>query len=201
MLKHPTSHGRPDALAVTLESTASIARKCGHLDAADAALGRVRRLVSAAAASDTAGGAAAVSGGGASGGWWRSMARPESPWLLETVKLMWDRGQAAAALRELHSLIASVEAALPAGSPGTGGRGGSPGAAAGAGSPHAHLARMLSLAGKWSAATQHGGGRTGLVMALMTRGADTLLDGGGGRGRLACQVFFRLAAFADERYK
>jgi hypothetical protein len=123
------------------------------------------------------------------------MARPEAAWLLESVKLMWDRGQPAAALRELHGLIAAVEASASAGA-----ASGSDLDAAAA-EPHAHLARMLSLAGKWSAATQHGGGRTATVMQLMVRGAEELTDSGAGRGHLACQVFFRLAAFADERYK
>jgi hypothetical protein len=203
---------RPDALAATLQVTAETARKSGHLAAADAALGRVRALIQSAAAADP--GAGAPLGAAAAAAtprvplqaWWRSVARPDAPWLLEAVKLMWDRGQAAAALRELHGLVAAVERA--GGGDGGGKRGGgaaaeaAAGAGGGAAARHRSLARLLSLAGKWTAATQHGGGKTAAVMELMSRGAEALRDGGGGgEGRLACAVYFRLAAFADERYK
>lgn len=219
---------RRDALAATLQASASLARKSGHLDAADTALSRIQQLIrdtatadsSAAAApgalpagNDAAGAAPGGASGsrGSSGGsggtaWWRSMARPQAPWLLEAVKLMWDRGQTATAVRELQSLITSVEsgesAQAAAAEAANGGKLGAPEAAAGGMlSSHQQLACMLSLAGKWQAKMQHGGGKTATVMELMVRGAEALVDGGGERGELACTVFFRLAAFADERYK
>lgn len=221
-----------------------MARKSGQLAAADASLARMRALVRAAAASDPAGAAAAAAGGrtpapAAAGAWWRALLRPQAAWLLESAKLMWDRGQAAGALRELQSLIAAVEpepAAVdleppwPAAAPRGGRRSGASAGGAGGGGGgsaeeeacaflpepprHQALARMLSLAGKWSASTQRGGGKTAAVMELMARGADALRDGSGGgsngggsghddegEGELAARVYFRLAAFADERYR
>jgi hypothetical protein len=220
--------GRPDALAATLQAAAEAARKGGHLAAADASLGRMRGLIRQAAAADPSatapggppGSSKAVPAGRApaalaqvllqGAAWWQAMARPDAPWLLEAVKLMWDRGQAAAALRELQGLIAAVEGAARSNGLGGGGaakRGAAEGGCCGGegdvggAAGTVHLARLLSLAGKWTAATQHGGGKTSAVLELLSRGAEALQDGGGGRGRLACQVYFRLAAFADERYK
>eukprot|EP00879_Flechtneria_rotunda_P006073 GHRR01006386.1.p1 GENE.GHRR01006386.1~~GHRR01006386.1.p1 ORF type:complete len:3169 (+),score=1435.50 GHRR01006386.1:1331-9508(+) len=114
---------RPDALALTLQGNARMARKANQGNFASAALNQLQQLLqqasAAAAAAHTGGaagmlsGTAGVVGGDRRGklpGWLTQLTAPDAPWLLEFVKLQWQQGQQQPAFRELQGLLAALKA-------------------------------------------------------------------------------------------
>jgi ataxia telangiectasia mutated family protein len=126
---------RPDALALTLQATASTARQAGQATFAAAALEQLQQLLQQTVVRARAAGAglsglpaaALVHVGSGAGpvalpSWLESMFAPDALWALEAVKLQWLQGQHHAAVQGIKALAAAsknllqTEQAPPGGS-------------------------------------------------------------------------------------
>mgnify|MGYP001807668267 CR=1 FL=1 len=141
-------------------------------------------------------------------------------WRLAEARLVRRRAGAGGPQLATHMAM-GLAAELESGSGFGSGSGSGSGGAAAAASSAMRLATALSLAGSWAAEAQVDMGAAGGVMGLMGRAADIALGalpaaaeataaaGGGAAGAVAdgweaaagCRVLYRLAAYADGRYR
>lgn len=113
-----------------------------------------------------------------------------------------DQGDTVVAVKELRALVEAMKTQATA-------AGISAAAATGTGFTSTEkraaaevLAGAMALCGKWMARTQYASNALG-VMTIMGEAATLMLTPGNAplQGKTACRVFYRLAKFADDKYR
>jgi hypothetical protein len=169
--------------------------KAGQVNFASAALSQLQQLLREASAAVATGIRTAAAGGTSRPvpAWLSGLLQPDSGWMLDSARLKWLQGQQQSAVRDLQALVTLLKAQQQQQQ---------------ASSSEA-LIRAQALLGEWMACGQSAGSAAEVIWTLdeaaklaeqqLVHASTTTYTES--TAQLHCDVFYQLAAYADQHYR